>query len=114
MDLVEYGRYVKVWAVSYEARPKMSEIATLDRLELFLAQVSTTARTASTGSRSESADARSATSNSGQVSQLELYFSEVRYPMFVQKRTPKLRAGVNGARSSNSGEGALKFRLRLH
>lgn len=87
----------------------MSEIATLEMLEPFLAQVVTSSRP----SKPVETQPMAAMPNGRQGSHLEVFFSEVRYSTFVEKKkpvTPKMRQ----PKSSNAGEGALKYSLRLH
>ena len=92
----------------------MSEIATLEKLELFLAQVSAPAAPVAPATpQSTAAERESVMANGRQGSQLELFFSEVSYPTFVTKKAPS-RPRLREASSSNSSEGALKFSLRLH
>lgn len=85
----------------------MSEIATLEKLELHLAQVPAEAPVVNTVPES-----RPVMSSARQGSQLEIFFSEIQYATFVSRK--KLDPKVRQAKSSNSAEGALKYRLRLH
>lgn len=89
----------------------MSEIATLEKLEPYLAQVVTPNPTPAAAPKAEPAP--SVPDNGAQGSQLEAFFSEIRYSTFVaaqKKPSPRLRE----VRSSNSAEGALKYSLKLH
>lgn len=90
----------------------MSEIATLEKLELYLAQV-VTPNAAPSAAPKAVEPAPSVMDNGAQDSHLELFFSEIKYSTFVvpqKKPSPRLRE----ARSSNSAEGALKYSLKLH
>lgn len=89
----------------------MSEIATLEKLELHLAQVITT-ETAPAAAPAPKAP--SVMNNGSQGSQLELFFSEIKYSTFVTAPKKPSPRSVREARSSNSSEGALKYSLKLH
>lgn len=93
----------------------MSEIATLEKLELHLAQVITT-ETAPVAAPAPKAvePAASVMNNGSQGSQLELFFSEIKYSTFVTAPKKPSPRSVREARSSNSSEGALKYSLKLH
>lgn len=88
----------------------MSEIATLEKLELHLAQVPAEAPSAPVVNTVP--ESRPVMSSARQGSQLEIFFSEIQYATFVSRK--KLDPKVRQAKSSNSAEGALKYRLRLH
>ena len=86
----------------------MSEIATLEKLELHLAQVPEPTATVT----NEVPDSRPVMSTARQGSQLEIFFSEIQYSTFVPRKKPL--AKVRPAASSNSAEGRLTYSLRLH
>ncbi len=88
----------------------MSEIATLENLELHLAQVVPAAPSAP--AKQPIAQAPSVMANGRQGSHLELFFSEVQYSTFVprKKLDPKVRQAKT---SSTSGEGRLTYSPRL-
>jgi hypothetical protein len=88
----------------------MSEIATLEKLEQFLAQAPVSPAASAPRAQVSSPDA-APLNNGYQGSQLELFFSEVRYPTFVAKKKPTARLRET---SSGSEGGSLKYRLRLH
>ena len=90
----------------------MSEIATLEKLELHLAQVATTAATQPALINENATEIAPVMSNGRQGSHLELFFSEVQYSTFVSRKQldPKVRQAKT---SSNSGEGRLSYSPRL-
>lgn len=89
----------------------MSDIATLEKLEPFLAQVNPTP--APQRPSAVVPEPRQVLANGSAASHLELFFSEVSYSTFVSRKKPAPR--VREAKpSSNSSDGALKYRLRLH
>lgn len=88
----------------------MSEIATLEKLELHLAQVSTEVKPAPVANPVP--ETRPVMPNGRQGSHLEVFFSEIQYATFVPRK--KLDPMARLAKSSNSAEGSLKYRLRLH
>lgn len=91
----------------------MSEIATLEKLEPFLAQVNANPAPSQPAAALVVPEPRQVLANGSAASHLELFFSEVSYSTFVSKKKPAPR--LREARpSSNSSEGALKYRLRLH
>jgi hypothetical protein len=85
----------------------MSEIATLEKLEPYLAQVVISVAAPA----APAVEAPPVMANGRQGSHLELFFSEVQYSTFVTK---KKTAIAPPEKSSNSGNGALKFSLKLH
>lgn len=91
----------------------MSEIATLELLEPYLAQVAPASPAApKVASKAATAPAARADKSGNAGSQLEIFFSEVRYSTFVRRE--KVEAKPRLSRSSNSASGSLKYSLRLH
>ena len=91
----------------------MSEIATLEKLELHLAQVATATAVRQPVTVNENAtEVAPVMENGRQGSHLELFFSEVQYSTFVSRKQldPKVRQAKT---SSNSGEGRLSYSPRL-
>lgn len=88
----------------------MSEIATLEKLELFLAQVPVAKTPVAASTSATPLPANMPNGQSG-GSHLEVFFSEVQYSTFVAKRPePKTRE----YRPYNGTSGSLKYRMRLH
>ena len=92
----------------------MSEIATLEKLELHLAQVFTVDTAPAAPAPKAVEPAPSVMNNGSQGSHLELFFSEIKYSTFVSAPKRPTPRSVREARSSNSSEGALKYSLKLH
>lgn len=86
----------------------MSEISTLDKLEPFLAQVAAGGQTTPPAQVVSSV---APPANSYQGSQLELFFSEVRYSTFVARKKPTARLSESSAGSQGV---TLKYSPRLH